>query len=682
MSEARQETRLDADSRGARRARLQPQAIGVAVGCFSFLLYLRCLCPTVYWSDSGELIASCVEPGIAHPNGSPVYTILGWLFSLLPVGTPAYRVNVLSAFSAALVVTLTFLAGYRLSERIMGGKPRLGLAMAASVASATAVAVAPGLWMKATVANKYPLAAAACAAILLTGVGRRPRPFLMGLLLGLGFGVHPLTLCGAPTLAPVLFAAPKGRRGRALVAAGVGVVVGLLPFIYLPLRSLADPARDWGDPETLKGFWWLVSGREFANLVFGVSPSEVVPNLVYCGSVFLSDLGPPALVLATLGALLLPIGAWCRRRGIGAAVSVPLLMLLADLALVVTYNMMSDRYTWEAYLLPSYAAIGCLACAALCVLGSGASSAGRVSAWIGGIALVLCSAIGAYRHYPLADKSGLTAARDHGLDLVRQVPRGTVLAHNASEIGFLLTYLDEVEGADTGLINVYLPLLAYEWYGRQLKAQYPHLAVPPASLRAAEEFFEANAALPTHAYPGALGYYIPRDALRQSGWLYEVQNDAEGAAAPAAAPEQIVRSIGSDDYDGRTVAAYLSLLDVFGRRCVDGENYARATVWLREAINTGQACRAKNDGDVRQIVSKCRLTLAMVLAAQKRWPEAEQQLAAAGFLHSARLRADREVRWGLCRARQRDGAGGGRAYASRSAARSRSPGRATGHAGP
>lgn len=657
MNAARAPTSVPAPIRTARRTRLQVAIAAVAVGCVSFCLYLRCLCPTVYWSDSGELIASCVEPGIAHPNGSPVYTILGWVFSLAPVGSPAYRINLLSAFSAAATVVLTFLAAYHVGTRIGPGRERPGLRLAAAVASAAVVAVAPGLWQKATVANKYPLAAVMCAAMLLGAAVQRPRPFALGVLLGLGFAVHPITLCGAPLLVFVLLSAPAGRRARAAGAAGLGMALGLLPFAYLPLRSLADPARDWGDPETLGGFWWLVSGQEFAGLVFGVSARELLPNLVYCGEVLLSHLGPLVVIVAALSALLLPVGLYCRRRDIPVAVGPALSMVLANLILVTAYDVMSDRYTWEAYLLPSYVALGCLMSAALCVLGSARLPIARAGAWVAGAGMVLAAANGAYLHFPLADKSHLTAAHDHAMELARAVPRGAVLVHNASEIGFLLMYLDEVERADTGIINVYLPLLVYEWYGPQLEAKHPHLAVPPASLQAPSQFMEANSDLPTYAYPGGLGHYVPRVALRPAGFLYQVHSDAMSEATPSFTPEDIAARIGSDDHDGRTVATYLNLLQTFGLHHAGEADHERAAAWLEQAINTGEACRARDDGDVRQIVSQCRLTLAMTLAAQRRWPEAERQLAAARFLYSAQLRAEREVRWGLARARQGDGSG-------------------------
>ena len=55
-------------------------------------------------------------------------------------------------------------------------------------------------------------------------------------------------------------AAPPARAPRPRVAAGLA---GLLPYLYLPLRSRADPRLDWGNPETLERFLDVVLRRDF-----------------------------------------------------------------------------------------------------------------------------------------------------------------------------------------------------------------------------------------------------------------------------------------------------------------------------------------------------------------------------------------------------------------------------------
>src|SRR5439155_3119742 len=68
------------------------------------VVYLATVSPTVNFIDSGELITALHEPGVVHPPGYPLYTLLGYVASLLPLGEVAHRVNLFSAFWGAVAV--------------------------------------------------------------------------------------------------------------------------------------------------------------------------------------------------------------------------------------------------------------------------------------------------------------------------------------------------------------------------------------------------------------------------------------------------------------------------------------------------------------------------------------------------------------------------------------------------
>ncbi len=65
--------------------------------------------PGVTMEDSGDFIMGVLTLGIVHPPGYPLYTILGHLFSYLPLGDPAFRVNLFSALWGALCLGIMFL---------------------------------------------------------------------------------------------------------------------------------------------------------------------------------------------------------------------------------------------------------------------------------------------------------------------------------------------------------------------------------------------------------------------------------------------------------------------------------------------------------------------------------------------------------------------------------------------
>ena len=85
------------------------------VWLFTLGLYARTVAPTVSFWDCGEFIAVSSILGVPHPPGSPLYVLLGRLFSILPtVADPAMRVNLLSSVSSSFAVMFGYLIVVRL----------------------------------------------------------------------------------------------------------------------------------------------------------------------------------------------------------------------------------------------------------------------------------------------------------------------------------------------------------------------------------------------------------------------------------------------------------------------------------------------------------------------------------------------------------------------------------------
>ncbi|MFN8455816.1 MAG: DUF2723 domain-containing protein [Anaerolineae bacterium] len=86
----------------------------------ALILYLNTLAPSVVtlFDDSLEFQLVTYQLGIAHPTGYPLYTLLGKLFTFLPIGNVAYRVNLMSAFFGAATVGLLYLLIVQIIERM------------------------------------------------------------------------------------------------------------------------------------------------------------------------------------------------------------------------------------------------------------------------------------------------------------------------------------------------------------------------------------------------------------------------------------------------------------------------------------------------------------------------------------------------------------------------------------
>src|SRR5271157_109392 len=100
------------------------------------ILYILTLAPSVIAGDSGELTTEIYQMGACHPPGYPLYGILGKLFTFLPVGDIAYRVNLYVAFSGAFAIFMFYLV----MVKLLGfnrdiGKPSLSIHLPAVATS-------------------------------------------------------------------------------------------------------------------------------------------------------------------------------------------------------------------------------------------------------------------------------------------------------------------------------------------------------------------------------------------------------------------------------------------------------------------------------------------------------------------------------------------------------------------
>ncbi len=125
-----------------RRVRLATNATGLAtVGVFAvaLLVYIRTLLPGSSFGDWGEMQMIPAQLGVPHPTGYPLYVLLGKAFSLLPIGSVAYRANLLSAVAAAGA-----------AAAVVPVATRLGVRPIIAAVAGLSLAVTGTLWLEAT----------------------------------------------------------------------------------------------------------------------------------------------------------------------------------------------------------------------------------------------------------------------------------------------------------------------------------------------------------------------------------------------------------------------------------------------------------------------------------------------------------------------------------------------------
>ncbi|MEK7203397.1 MAG: DUF2723 domain-containing protein, partial [Patescibacteria group bacterium] len=275
--------------------------VNFLVASFVFLaamaVYIFTLAPTIYLEDGGEFVTAAATLGIAHPSGYPLFVLIGKLFSFIPFGTAAWRVNLVSAFFGAMTSAMLYLIIERLTKK-----------KAVAAATALVLAFSPIFWSQSVVAEVYTLNSffvALLIYILLVWQERREDKYLLwfAFLYGLSLTNHTMMILLAPAFGLFIVMVDFNvlRRFGLILKMAALFFLGLLVYAYLPIRSAQGPILDWGDTDHLKNFWAHITRKlygDFSPLHQEKSKLGLVGAFVYN---LVYDFFWPTLFLALIG---------------------------------------------------------------------------------------------------------------------------------------------------------------------------------------------------------------------------------------------------------------------------------------------------------------------------------------------------------------------------------------------
>jgi hypothetical protein len=290
------------DSRGASKKAATWRWLGVLFVWAALLpIYLLTMPHTVGRADTFEFQVVAPQLGIAHPTGYPLYLLLGKLFTLIPLDSVAWRLNLATAVYGLLAAALIFAAGYRLTRR-----------PAVAVLGAVVWGLTPTQWSQAIEAEVYTLhallvAAALFVALRLLDAEAAPRSdrdaLLLAFLIGLGLTNHLTTVFLLPPAALALVLARR-RQGlfflpgwRTLLKLALACALPLLLYAYLPLRWQAVVGEPMGFGRFVD---WVIGGR-FQDALRWRAWLDDPTRYAVVGRLFLNNWGWANLGLALLG---------------------------------------------------------------------------------------------------------------------------------------------------------------------------------------------------------------------------------------------------------------------------------------------------------------------------------------------------------------------------------------------
>jgi hypothetical protein len=421
---------------------------GIITGSLALVVYGLTLAPDLTWAnhsgDGPELIVAAMTLGVPHPPGYPTYTLLGYLFGQLPLGTVAFRFNLFPAVGMAVAAGFAAATVEQFSESPYN-KP-------VTVAAGLSLALAPLVWSQATVAEVYGLYMALLAATLWAIWQPRPYPWLCGGLLGLTVTAHLTALFWLP-LALVRLP-PK----RWLPLAG-GLALGLMPFLALPWLGQSDGSLVWGRPDTLAGWWWLVTARIY-------HPNLLVHGWAYSGQQMWQLLGLTAVQFTPLGLLLVGYGS---AKGWQTAVSSShrwgWLVMGGTAVFYLIYAAIYHTPDYQIFFLPALLPLALL-------LAPGLQAVDKRRA---GLSLLLPLAL-LLLHFSEQNLRQETAVRAGAMAMLDTIPPEAIVLTPGDQTISTLWYFQAVEGLRPDLVLVDRNLFGFDWYRERLGHRYPFLA--------------------------------------------------------------------------------------------------------------------------------------------------------------------------------------------------------------
>jgi hypothetical protein len=464
-----------------------PIWVGLLVALLALAVYLKTLAPSVTFIDSGELATVACTLGIAHPTGYPLFTLIGWVFSKLPIATEEIvRLNIMAAVFCAAGVFIFYQLMYLLLGIVFKAKGDPAAAtLVASVGASLLLAFSETYWSQATSIEVYSLHVFFLSLVLLCFMranyyqknlenasnGKRALTelswwMLFAFTLGLAFTNHMTTILLAPGLLYLYFAVQGASKQswQRILRMGIPFLIGLSVYLYLPIRASHGAQLNWGNPVTLERFMWHFSGKQFRVWLFS-STEAAGKQLNY----FINSLPHE---FAYIGVMLALVGVFVSFR-MNRKLAIGILLLFLS---CVFYSINYDIHDIDSYFLLAYFCIALWAGFALVQLYAWAKGKEFSQRRLVVAVIVVACLAPMYLHYKKNDESSNYLVQDYTKNMFASVqPNALVISYQWDFWVSASYYYQIVKGLRPDIAVVDKELLRRSWYFLQLERRYPWL---------------------------------------------------------------------------------------------------------------------------------------------------------------------------------------------------------------
>lgn len=273
---------------------------------FLFVIYNRNVAHDIFGGDVGDLVSAAYLFGVAHPPGYPLFTFLGFLATRLPLTLePVSKFAYVSVLSSLLSVILL--------------KKTLDLLIKDQTVKFLSVAILSFsylFWLYSEIPEVFALNA--MFVLLITflcirfyKIGGYYNFLAVFFFFGLSLTHHQTIILLTPFMLILFVKKYKSIASfkKRLFLAPVFFILGLFPYLYIPIAASGNPAINWDNASTLGGFIDLVTRRDYGTFSAGPFPQPAFDARIVAVKEFfttlISSVSFPAFLAGVIGVIFL-----------------------------------------------------------------------------------------------------------------------------------------------------------------------------------------------------------------------------------------------------------------------------------------------------------------------------------------------------------------------------------------
>lgn len=561
--------------------------------------------------DTPDFLVSAKLLGVPHAPGYPSLTILGHLFSLLPFGSTAFRIDLLATFCSAATVGVIYATSLALTKRPW-----------AALGAATALAFTPLFWKWALQMETFPLndllAALLVYLLVRWHLDNQRRGFLVGAALVFGVGVtnQQTIVLVAPAIVLVLWLNRRAlvARPTTILWCVLALVGGLLPYAYVPFAGAGHAVENWDNVRSFSAFVRLVLRQDYG----GTASQVVASGGVGGGGTYFARLAYQCLAAGFVLGLAGLEGVWFaykRQRWFLAFVLVTLAFTAVAFELIMG---LKPTVGYELFVLQRFYLLPLVLAAPLAAYGLAGvgdwlatqlprrgATPGRLGRYLVAGVVALASLLVVVTSYSTLNVSSDRVTDNYARDILNTLSPHTILFVTYDYADLPVIYAQSVEQVRPDVTIIVSPILAAPWYQQELR-QRRQINVPAnvTTLNIVRANPDRPVAFvgdpPDHSLKGL--YY-----LYSSGLVYDLAPEATTIGiqqlvnnyASTMAKYHIPKSssVKPISFEGEILDQYANYASFIAGQYATGGETANALIWYEKTL----AIDPHNAGTIRAI---------------------------------------------------------------------------------